>query len=575
MSQTLAVGKHHAGTMVAAATQDIPVKVCGRSLAVKLQDINSISSLENAIQHMLGMSGQNFRFSDSLGTPICTDLTLRDAVQRKLLPLQASLSDSSIHFIENRIEELTQMQWKLVRDKIQGCATDVVTLARQIADLKDELNAQRNESKSTVDLLRAELVRMMQQQYSEAQTGLHRVSEQTTSIAHLISAEQNKREFGDQQSESQIEQLRHLIDSERISRQRDFENMLATLKEGKMAIDSHKQIHDSFEKQHSAELQEIRRELAASISNFATMESEQMQTFRRTVEDATAKLQHYSNSTLARVSNLENTYSDTSKVCFELESRCTSLEARLNEAVSNEANHFDVLAERLQHLAQITQQVRSEDKINKFNVESAFERMKELEGAVAKNDDESRKLVLQETQNCKDDLQRVQHKIINEQGKQIAELQSKIVDRLHQESSAREAATRQVFEEMEKAMAARIPVAKTSSVANLATPALALKEISTGSLSRLQTPRQSFGYGTPTSKVSISASSLPGYSTPQPGLATRIAHASPVMMTLCRGGVPVQQSTGIASPFAGMGMQSPTMRIRSSSVEVRPRPVAL
>lgn len=248
----------------------------------------------------------------------------------------------------------------------------------------------------------------------------------------------------------------------------------------------------------------------------------------------------------------------------------------MNEAVINDASRFDTLADRLQHLAEITEHVRLEEKVHKFNVESAFEQLKELEGAVARNDEEARKLVLKETQSCKNDLQRVQQQIINEQGKQVAELQSKLVDRFHQETSTREAATRQVYEEMEKAMSARSPPAKVGTVTG---PSLSTKEGSTTNLSStMQSPGHSFGYSSPTSKILMSGSSQAGFSTPRTTFGPRTSHATPIVMTMGRA-VPGGRSPGIATPFAGIGtpsacvgVQAPGLRIRSASMEVRPRP---
>jgi hypothetical protein len=124
------------------------VSACGRSVALDVTATPTMMFLQNQLQAHLHMDGQTFQFFDVNGTQICTDNDLRDTIAKDQTPLCATLTDASIHYIENRREELAQMQWKLIRDQVSGSMAKHAEVTRQVAELAEALSIQKKEAEA-------------------------------------------------------------------------------------------------------------------------------------------------------------------------------------------------------------------------------------------------------------------------------------------------------------------------------------------------------------------------------------------------------------------------------------------
>eukprot|EP00931_Biecheleriopsis_adriatica_P029352 TRINITY_DN17439_c0_g1_i3.p1 TRINITY_DN17439_c0_g1~~TRINITY_DN17439_c0_g1_i3.p1 ORF type:complete len:202 (+),score=49.12 TRINITY_DN17439_c0_g1_i3:48-653(+) len=147
-----------AGTTVEVATlKKVHVKACGRTFALDVRSTSSLLDVQAEVQRTLQMEGQDFQFFDGMGKPLSTDRSLREAIDSGSTPLSASLSDASIHYIENRREELAQMQWKLVREKMHGCMAEVKQGSRQLEEFQSRMQADTAETKQAMELLKEEV----------------------------------------------------------------------------------------------------------------------------------------------------------------------------------------------------------------------------------------------------------------------------------------------------------------------------------------------------------------------------------------------------------------------------------
>lgn len=106
------------GNVLAVTGGLLTVSACGRTCNVNMGAACSINEVQVALQHHLQMEGQMFHLFDCNGQTLNSNAQLQEAVVSGLTPLCATLTDASIHYIENRREELAQMQWKLVRDQM-------------------------------------------------------------------------------------------------------------------------------------------------------------------------------------------------------------------------------------------------------------------------------------------------------------------------------------------------------------------------------------------------------------------------------------------------------------------------
>merc|ERR1719162_2081130 len=108
------------------------------------------------------MEGQNFEIFNCMGSNLVTDGDLQDALSNGHVPLAASLSDSSIHYLENRREELSQMQWKLMRDQLSGVTEKIMQLGRRVGELNESLERQEKETYGSQDRLRHEMTSLVE-----------------------------------------------------------------------------------------------------------------------------------------------------------------------------------------------------------------------------------------------------------------------------------------------------------------------------------------------------------------------------------------------------------------------------
>eukprot|EP00440_Ansanella_granifera_P030201 gb/GFBE01032812.1/.p1 GENE.gb/GFBE01032812.1/~~gb/GFBE01032812.1/.p1 ORF type:complete len:611 (+),score=99.75 gb/GFBE01032812.1/:1-1833(+) len=454
---TVATTPEAGGAVVSSFGDQLPIQVCGRTCHIDARSRNSLTDIQTALQQSLGMHEQDFDLTDSLGSRICTDLTLHDSISRGHIPLQATLSDASVHFIENRREELAQMQWKVVRDKIQGCSSDVLTMSRQIAEMRQQMDVQRRQSETAMEVLRGELVKATEQEHTLTQASLQQVSERIHSAISLVNGEQNKREFSYQSLERQIQDLRRTLDIERAARLQENDNHLHLLKDGKVALEAQKQIMESVEKQHAFDIHELKSEISSASRSFSAMVSEQMHTFRASTEEVALKMQSQDSEVSRQLVEMQNNVAELSKTVHNIDVRCDSLDMRLSQVVSNQTERFQKHFERQEQVTEALDNVRLEKHRLEVSLQTNMKRMKELETSLAKSEDEARKLVEREGTAVRTELERAQRQLASHQDKQIAELEMKVTERLENDSVSRAAHSKQIYEEIGKVASRRQP----------------------------------------------------------------------------------------------------------------------
>jgi len=72
---------------------------------------------------------------------------------------------------------------------MKSCQADVLTLSRQVKELKTQLDLQRKDADTVVDALRAEMLAEVASAKTEAQDGLHQMGELSNSMLHMLKSE--------------------------------------------------------------------------------------------------------------------------------------------------------------------------------------------------------------------------------------------------------------------------------------------------------------------------------------------------------------------------------------------------
>jgi len=200
------------------ATGDkISIAVCGRSM--QIDAVFSMVALQEALQNGLSMYGQVFDVSDSYGLTLRTDLELREAIAHKRVPLSANLSEMSIHYMENRREELSQLQWKLVRDQLGGLSEKLQKFGNRVQELSDELHEQSRLKDCAIEQVRSDLVAHVEAEKALTRQSASQILERVDAVSHLLTKERNSREAQKQDFERRLQGHGDALEADRVLRQ--------------------------------------------------------------------------------------------------------------------------------------------------------------------------------------------------------------------------------------------------------------------------------------------------------------------------------------------------------------------
>lgn len=437
-------------SMVASVKETLHVKACGRTFGVDAGAARSLMELQGEVQRTLQMDGQDFQFFDGMGKPITTDMSLRETIHKGLTPLGASLSDASIHFMENRREELAQMQWKLVREKMHGCLADVQHVSRKVDEFRLHCQLQASENQSALQQMKAETLQAIDHERSAQENNFRQVSERVTGIGLMIANEQSKREGMMQAMEHQIQELRALVDTERSLRQKELATHMSMIQDGRVVLEGHRRIYDAFTSKCANDLDLVRSEIDHSRAMSKEHIEDQVDSMKKALDDVGYKVRLHEPQIQAKLAEAEATANAATKRTSELEAWCVTLEERIKELAAVQAARFDSLADRQEQNRQLIESVRIEERKHFRELESSAERLKHLEEMSSSIQDEIVAQVKRQNEKRCEDLQHVQVVLRSEMIKQTSELEQKYIERLAVESNMRERGTKNFYDELYK-----------------------------------------------------------------------------------------------------------------------------
>mmetsp|Transcript_19904 Transcript_19904/g.35340 ORF Transcript_19904/g.35340 Transcript_19904/m.35340 type:complete len:584 (+) Transcript_19904:36-1787(+) len=445
------LNSNHSALASMDARKRVPVRVCGRIGHVESYQARSIMSLQESLRSQLGMHDECFDFADSLNVKIRTDIALCEALEQGRIPLQATVSDEAVHRIEGRREELAQMQWKVVRDKIQGCEIHVYQLSQQIQDMGNQIEVQHKEHQDIVKALRSEVVKSLEQERLATETGMAQISERVAAISNLVGAEQSKRESAHQGMEHQLLDLRSAIDEEHRVRTSEFQKHLALLEEGKLAVASLEQAIEKSDKKIASQFHQLQAEMAAQARSQQDAVKEQIASVTCSAEELALKMRQSTKQLNTRVGELAMNITSSTNEAADARMRLDTMEPRMAESISNQGDLQQRLSARQEQLFQNFESMRIDKQTLQSQVESGGKNIKELEVALGRCQEDLTKRIDDQVMQLQQDMQVSQRKVITEMFNTFSELELKIFQRLHKESTSRENTTKQIYEEISRA----------------------------------------------------------------------------------------------------------------------------
>lgn len=418
------------------------ITACGRTCSIDMRYSRSIVELQGALQRTLQMEGQAFHILDMNGQLLSTDMQVHDAIVQGLTPLSATLPDKSLHHLENRREELAQMQWKLVRDQMTQSTNQMTQLARQLSDLQFNLQSHQRECECNFELLRGEMNKAIAMERVTTKAEIQPVQEAVNGAVLLINSERGKRELSVQGFEKHIHGLCDMLDNERASRRQEMSEHSVKVQEIKSALESERSARDVVEdmvKDLKLKIMHLREECSNGLQ-------ESREQLRRVQADA------------------NTTITDSMSRFSEIEDRCASIENNLNDSNMFNTESLDKLNERQERATQGVESLRMNTKLHEGSIANALERVKELEGYIRQYDMDVRDQFQREKTVRDDSIRRVQQTFNNDCKKQIGDMEKRLTVRLERESAEREKNFRSIIDELGTLMKERKPA---SSLAQL------------------------------------------------------------------------------------------------------------
>jgi len=428
------------------------VSACGRSVPLSLEAGSSLTSLQSQLQTALHMEGQTFQFFDVQGTSLSSDQEIQDAVVRGQTPLCATLSDASIHYIENRREELAQMQWKLMRDQVTGATGKVAELNRRVQELSESLSTRMKEEKSNADRLRNELLAVVEGVREHAKGDLLQLSERVNAVTQLLAKERNVREVATQGVEKQVQGVRDAIEADRSLRRQEASVTASLIEDTKHSLEAETRSREAFEDRQAFDclkLNERIDEITAQRNEDAQDYSHQ---FNKASGEAHQLLEAQGRQVLQLRAELEANAADGAARLQQLEDRSTSIEGRLGEAASRHMQSFERLSERNERLAQAVEQVRLGERTQGAGIQGVATRVEELEKMIKQSEVDMRDFCARERASREQLMRSAHQNMAAETSLKMTAVKEELQLRLERESAAREASVERMMEEVTAAV---------------------------------------------------------------------------------------------------------------------------
>jgi hypothetical protein len=406
--------------------EQLLISACGRTCSIDMQYTRSIVDLQAALQRTLQMEGQSFHILDINGQLLSTDMQVSDAIAQGLTPLCATLPDKSLHHLENRREELAQMQWKLIRDQMTQTTNQLNQLSRQVSDLTFNLQAHQRGTESNLEQMRQDVNNAIDKERMDTKADIHPVQEAVNGAILLINSERGKRELSVQGFEKHIHGLCDMLDNERSSRRQECASQFALIQELKSGLEGERAARDLMD--------DGVKDCRMKIMQFRDEYSNGIQEARERI----GKAQADANSGFAESGARFN----------ELEDRCAAIESNVGDNNMFNTDSLDKLNSRQEASAKACETLRLNAKYQEGAVANSLERVKELEGLIRQYDMDSRDQFQREKGVRDESIRRIQQVWGNDLKKQIGEVEKRLTVRLERESGEREKNFKAIIDEV-------------------------------------------------------------------------------------------------------------------------------
>jgi hypothetical protein len=423
-------------TELSLASGKLTVNVCGRTIGI-MEPCSTLSELQLFLQDELGMQDQVFEVFDVSGTRILLDTDLREAVADQRTPLSATLSDASIHFIENRREELAQMQWKLVRDQHNTASSKMNVIGRKLQEQDNRIEKNKRDLELSVKHLQMEVLAAVEAAKELSRNEFKQLSERLAGVGQLVQVERNMREVAMEQVNKLMQGVHDTIDQDRGLVQQGAGMAMGHIDGARKLISVERASREALEEKHQRELEGMRERVDEMSANFRQTLSEYGRQFQQASVDASEAVEQHRNRTDKVKQAAESHLEAANQRIALLEERSTTLEAHLSEQARRQSEMVERMANRHEKVAGSVEQMRFTHGQAGFNIDTITKRMDEMQAQIGNNEQQLREVYLNERRARDTEMRSLREALGSENERLKTHLEGKISHSIQEESGAR------------------------------------------------------------------------------------------------------------------------------------------
>jgi hypothetical protein len=299
-----------------------------------------MSSLQSLLQQELSLNGQSFDIFDERGMTMTTDGDLRDAIERGA-SLAANLSDASVHYIENRREELSQLQWKLMRDQVSGVAEKLLQVGHRVQELSESVTTMRHEHEEACRRMRGEMETLVESAKASGKNDLVQLAERVEAVSASVSSERSRREVAKQNTEQQMQAFRDMLSNDRCSRRTELAATNGLIEESRQAILEEGKSREAIEARRVADVAWLSDRIEVLAKSQADKVQDLCEQVKTVAFDVHNSLQDGTRSVLQVQSIAESTKIESTSRLKQLEDRILAIDNKVGEIGNREVLHYD------------------------------------------------------------------------------------------------------------------------------------------------------------------------------------------------------------------------------------------
>eukprot|EP00401_Gymnodinium_catenatum_P073315 CAMPEP_0117508536 /NCGR_PEP_ID=MMETSP0784-20121206/27002_1 /TAXON_ID=39447 /ORGANISM="" /LENGTH=589 /DNA_ID=CAMNT_0005304099 /DNA_START=37 /DNA_END=1807 /DNA_ORIENTATION=+ len=444
---TLATLDHIAVTSL---SKGLVVHACGRTVSIPPDQAATLQDLQSALQYSLSVR-QNFDIFDPSGHKLATDAELCRAVGSGNNTLTATLPDVSIHSIEDRREELAQMQWKLIRDQNHQTSSGLAMLTRQVANVEAQLEQEKKERSGVLERFKKEMQVALEAASAEVLREVRHVEEQVAGVASVLKSERNMREVTVERQSSEMQLIRETIDAHRDTTGQMVARSMEKVDQHGQQLGRERAMREALEDRMKTQVDDTALLVDKMTDNMRQLMTEYQGNFNKNTAEIHDKIDQHGRHNLKLKTELDISQQDAENKVALLDDRCRCLESRVAELMQRNAESIEMISRRSEHVSQSVEMLRAETGKQMTACHFLIEqKAQDVEPMVAAVTSELNERLANDRAQRHSQLRAFKDSVMAEQGQHLSQLENRVHSRFERESAAREFSTKELMTEFRR-----------------------------------------------------------------------------------------------------------------------------